>query len=270
MFDKGDTEDLQALTEKIRRLSPEAVMVLAPNRFHAPLASVALRLDYPTFVEKPLVTTAPDLESLARVTEANPLLYCSDFYSDVRAVPLRLWFGDHLEWAIKALAIEGETSLWLAGPTSIGKIHKVDSVLIEAGGSVVGFEGREWLWDPVHGGVLWDLAYHYLVLYQFLFAENVSLVKSQFRFSPDAPVAPAGETYAHLEMTTRSEKQFDLRAGKCEQGKTERWFKLQGTKGMATMTFGETNYLEIVCGSKFCRAELRGNYYKQVSEAFAW
>lgn len=257
------------LTDKLRRNRTEAVMILTPNRFHAQQACEALAIGIVPFVEKPLATTHEDLSALLAYVNKNPLLYCSDFYVDVRALPLRVWFGTPSDWARDLLVIEGETELWDEGAASLGKILEVEAVLLEGEGEAAGFEGREWLWDPVHGGVLWDLAYHYITLVYEIFQEDLRVIEAQLEPSELAPFIPAAETSACLRLRSTGGIPSVIRVAKYHPGRNQRWFTVKGTSGVATMTFARPNFLSIHCGSEICRITLTGDYYALVSLAFA-
>lgn len=114
------TSNAEALDEALGKNQAEAVMILTPNGFHSQIACMCLDLGYPTFVEKPLATTSSGLNNVLLRVRSHPRLYCSDFYPDVRAVPLRLFFGASIPWLEDRIQVEGDQSLWVLGAEAIG------------------------------------------------------------------------------------------------------------------------------------------------------
>lgn len=254
----------------VKSASPDAIMVLTPNQLHASQALALADLHVPILVEKPLVTTLDDLNSLIQSASINPSLYCSDFYLDVRAVPLLAWFNASYPEVIgQKIRIESDPDhLWEKGPGAIGCIVRVEAVLREGEGNAGTFAGREWLWDNVHGGVLWDLAYHYLVLWHGLIADPASLVSWEARPSSLAGSLRTAEIEATLNLRSSSGVPICIRVAKYTQQPNERWLSIEGSTGVARMTFADPNTFEIRSGSRKCVVSLVGNYYDHVVEAF--
>jgi predicted dehydrogenase len=271
---KADAAEVEGeggvLKPLVLRSKPDAIMLLTPNQLHASQILELAELGLPVFVEKPLATTREDLDAIVRSLQLNPLLYCSDFYLDVRAAPLLAWFGRPFpECLRKWISIaQDEQKLWQQGPSVLPSTRGVDAVLLEGEGQAGSFEGREWLWDPVHGGVLWDLAYHFVVLAYSLFQEPLAVVSSDLRSFGTSRIDPAAETYAALELQSASGTRFHFRVGKYHENGNDRWLRITGTQGEISMTFADPNVLRITLDSNECVAVLRGSYYAHVSEVF--
>ncbi|MBZ5658826.1 MAG: Gfo/Idh/MocA family oxidoreductase [Acidobacteriia bacterium] len=271
---KADAADVGSEEGALRSLAvrsaPDAIMLLTPNHLHARHILELADLRIPILVEKPLVTSEPDLDLVLQSLDTNPSLYCSDFYLDVRAAPLLAWFKRPYPSCLgKCIQVEeDEHNLWQQGSSVLGSIRRVEAVLLEGEGQAGSFEGREWLWDPVHGGVLWDLAYHFVVLWHGLFGESLSLVSTDARTIPHSLGRPAAETYAALELRASSGTHFIIRVGKYHERGNERWFRIEGSHGQAQMVFQDPNILMIRVQEGECVALLAGSYYTHVVEAF--
>ncbi len=239
--DKSDFEHVPgALRALVASAKPDAVMILTPNQFHAEHIEELAPLRLPTFVEKPLVTNAEDLARVRSTLAINPALFCSDFYIDVWDAPMLQWLGlpvfnclePHLEYS-DGPVIEKE---------AIGGLVSVEAVLLEGVGPASSFKGREWLWDPTHGGVLWDMGYHTLAMWYRMVGENLT-IKSVERFTvPEAPEGSA-ETLGTVEFTSTSGIAFRMQVGKYVPHDDIRQFTLTGTKGTVCMDFGEPSRL---------------------------
>ena len=121
---------------------------------------------------------------------------------------------------------------------------------------------------PIHGGVLWDLAYHYLTLWHQVFGEHLSLVDISLGFAESPPISPSADTSAQLRLVSVSGIPFTIKVSKYYEGHNERWFRILGQTGSAIMTFSNPNFLTIDSQGKRCFAYLEGNYYTYVGEAF--
>lgn len=110
---------------------PDAVMLLTPNQVHGQQVAEVAPLHCPVFVEKPLATTAESLNLVLDSLSINPRLYCSDFYPDVRALPLKIWLGQKVEWVKDPVRLSGNVELWNQGPQTLGRIQRVEAVLLE-------------------------------------------------------------------------------------------------------------------------------------------
>jgi GFO/IDH/MocA oxidoreductase family protein len=117
-------------------------MLLSPNEFHAPQVEELADLGTAVFVEKPLATTLEGLRSIEASLQRNPRLYCSDYYSDVRAVPLRTWLGSAPEWSNDTVEISGDLDLWKRGLAAIGPVRTVEAVIHEGAGEAADWPKR--------------------------------------------------------------------------------------------------------------------------------
>jgi predicted dehydrogenase len=239
--DKGDYASVPgALKSLVASSLPDAVMILTPNRFHAEHIEELAPLRVPTFVEKPLVTSGYDLERVRATLAVNPALFCSDFYIDVWDAPMLDWLGLPVFNCLRPFLEISETNL--PSRQDLGAIVSVEGVLLEGVGPASSFTGREWLWDPTHGGVLWDMGYHTLALWYRLIGEDLE-VKSVERFTvPQAPPGSA-ETLGTVEFVSTSGITFRMQVGKYVPHEDIRTFTLTGTKGVACMDFVDPSRL---------------------------
>ncbi len=228
-----------ALRELVAKHSPDAVMILTPNRFHADHVCEVAELKLPTFVEKPLVTTAEAMQRIEDSVKINPALYCSDFYVDVWSAQLMKWLGFPTAKCLEPwLDIRTDSDEWTQGIQQIGDIVAVEATLLEGVGPASSFKGREWLWDATHGGVIWDMGYHHLAMWFTVINEPLTVVSVERRTIADAP-PNASETYGGVEMVSSSGIKFNLRVGKYIETGDDRAFKIIGTKGEIWMEFIE-------------------------------
>lgn len=271
---KVDLLESEAARGNLRRLiqgaGADSVMILTPNHLHAKQIVELADLRLPTLVEKPLVTTEQDLDVILGTLKTNPFLYCSDFYPDVRAVPLLAWLGLTYPMTLKewVKVEEDQKDLWRQGPSFMGQVTSAEAVLLEGEGDAANFDGREWLWNPVHGGVLWDLAYHFFALWHRVFGEQLSVISEDFRMNSHGKGGQVVETYANLECRASSGRKFFIRVGKYQEGGNERWFRLIGSQGEACLFFRDPNVVRIQIQAGECVATLAGSYYAHVSGAF--
>jgi len=269
LLDKEDGRlESMSLIDLIANSDHDAVMLLTPNAAHAEEVAYLADLRLPIFAEKPLATTRSSLEIITGSLEKNPKLYCSDFYSDVRAAPLLAWLDRPPAWLrANDLVVQGDMNLWHAGSSMVPGLQRVVSVLLEGEGQTGTFDNRPWLWDPVHGGVLWDLAYHYLTLWNIAFGKPLLLIHSDLKVADSSRADEVAETNAKLSLRSGS-LEFQIEAGKYSKRSNDRWFRLEGDGWSATMTFGSRNHLVIQGPGTSCRVALVGNYYEHVSRAF--
>ncbi len=271
---KADIAEVQAaggaLKPMVLNSRPDAILLLTPNQVHAEQILDLADLRIPTLVEKPLVTTEKDLDLVLESLRANPLLYCSDFYLDVRAAPLLAWLGRPYSACLKKwIVVEADgKDLWGKGQFGVGAIKRVEAVLLEGEGPERSFDGREWLWDALHGGVLWDLAYHYVVLWHGLFGGALSLVSYDAGRVRNALARPGAETYATLELRSSTGIPFFVRVGKYQEHENQRSFRIVGTNGQACMMFRDPDVFRIEAQAGGSVAILTGSFYSHGVEAF--
>lgn len=242
--DKGDfSPEPGGLREYVASFAPEAAIVLTPNQFHAEHVAELAPLRIPTFVEKPLVTTAEHMQVIEESVKVNPALYCSDFYVDVWGAQLLKWLGMPIAQCLgQWLDLREESEAWKLGIQQIGEIVGVEATLLESVGPSSSFVGREWLWDPTYGGVLWDMAYHHLAMWFAVFNEPLEIKSVTRTTIPNAPANPS-ETYGAVEMVSSSGIKFNIRVGKYIETGDDRAFRIIGTKGEVDMTFTEPSRL---------------------------
>jgi len=232
-----------ALRNLVASHSPDAVMILTPNRFHAEHVAEMAPLGIPTFVEKPLVTTPEDLKRIEESLQVNPALYCSDFYVEVWSAQLFKWLRRPTAKCLdRWLDIREDADEWKLGKDQIGDIVSVEATLLEGVGPASSFAGREWLWDPIHGGVLWDMAYHQLAMWFAVIDEPLTVLSVERTTIPEAP-PNASETYGAVEMVSSSGIRFNVRVGKYIETGDDRAFRITGTKGTVSIEFTEPSRL---------------------------
>lgn len=267
-IDKGDYgPEPGALSDLVASSRADAVMVLAPNRTHASLIVELSRLRIPVFVEKPLVTTLEDLGKVIDSLAVNPALYCSDFYVEVFGVPLLKWLGRPYPPTMDpwVRACDKSAVKWNEGFESLGKIQAVEANLLEGRGPKSTFEGREWLWDNVHGGVLWDLAYHHLALWFTLFDEPLAVERVATRSVAEGTGDEKAETYAEADLRSSAGISFHLKVGKYIDSGDDSFFTVHGSSGSARMGFAGSYTLSV---DGKATAYLEGSFAEQVAEAF--
>jgi len=258
--------------------STDCIMLLTPPAFHVPHLELLTRFEKPILVEKPLTTSSTEIPQIQRIMDKFSKLYCSDFYPDVRAVPLISWFHPErlLPLKSKLSVIEGDKELWQGGLSLLGKIEKVEGKLLEGSGPARSFEGRDWLWDPLQGGVLRDLMYHYFTLSSFLFDKDLipeSVILKTL--AEDGQTVPwnssfgKAETYALVEGRFTNNVPFSFEVAKYWGTENERWFSIYFTSGFATMLFKNPNILLLESKNTKCSAYLEGDYYEHVSLCFS-
>jgi predicted dehydrogenase len=258
-----------ALRELVGSYSPDAIMLLTPNRVHAEQVEELAELRIPTFVEKPLVTTSEALERVVKSVEVNPALYCSDFYVDVWGVPLLRWLGMKTPTCLgpRTEIPEKDASAWTNGLSEIGTIKGVEATLLEGTGPYASFAGREWLWDSTHGGVLWDMGYHHLAMWFTVINEPLDVLSVERFTIADAP-PNASETYGAVQMRSSSGIEFNLRVGKYVETGDDRAFRIIGSKGEISMDFVEPSRLVLNGNVEAPIARFLGSRLDMVAAAF--
>lgn len=243
--DKGDFDTAPGgLRSYVAAAAPDAVMILTPNRFHAEHIRELASLGLPTFVEKPLVTAAGDLEIVRETLSVNPALFCSDFYIDVWDAPLLKWLGLPVPACLdRCIEVTGHhPDVWSQGLQALGKIERVEGLLLEGVGPASSFKGREWLWDPVHGGVLWDMGYHTLAMWFRIVGTGLSVRKVERFTVADAPEG-SSETLGTAELESEDGVPFRMQVGKYVPHDDVRTFTLYGTQGTICMDFVDPSRL---------------------------
>lgn len=267
--------------EKLEHLEVEnsidCVMLLTPPAFHVSQCELLARHRKPILVEKPLAINTGQIERLIDDSSTTDRLYCSDFYADVRGTPLLTWAGRAISCVMEEnIRVVGDVELFEDGIGSIGRIKEIQGKLLEGAGAARQFEGRDWLWDADQGGVVLDLMYHYIVLTscvfdQLLIPDEVVLKTRR----PDATLvewrrgSSAAETYASCKGKLAGGTPFEFEVAKYWGYVNERFFKLQGSDGTATMTFADPNILVLEKCRRRCEVQVVGSYYRHVVACFA-
>ena len=268
--DRGDYPDEKgALLAYVRSFEADAVMVLTPNEVHADHIEELSELGFPVFVEKPLVTTAEALMRVLHVVDKHPHLYCSDFYVDVWGSPLTKWWGLPVSPCVddSIIVTASESLEWTFGKAQLGKVLEVEATLLEGTGPAGSFKNREWLWDPIHGGVLWDMGYHHLVLWFTLFDEPLEVLSVKKSRVAGAPAGGA-ETYGEVLMVSPSGVRFSLKTGKYIESGDDRAFKIKGTTGSVNMEFSGESRAVLNGNTEQPLAKLTGEPLNLVAGAF--
>jgi predicted dehydrogenase len=260
------------------------IFILSPPVEHVRQLERAASLNKAVFIEKPLAVDMDGLRRIDLAVQANPRVYFSDFYVDVRGASLVRAFGSHLDdnrWiASRIQSVEGK-------PFSselrerLGPISSIEASLLEGEGEAGVVDSRPWLREPGGGGVLLDLACHHLALYFALFDSALSILDVRLGihpagltgtgYQPWSANEAVGETYALLRL--RSTAGFPVRI---EVGKNwdadARLFQINALNGTATLDFGtlkgpKNRLLTNIAGEKSVFA-LDQNYWDMVAEGF--
>ena len=265
--DKGDyAAEPGGLRKYVDRAKADALMILTPNQFHADHLEEVVPLGIPVFMEKPIVTSIGDLDRIKACLQVNPALYCSDFYIDVWGAPLMKWIGKSVAPPVLE-KIEFSESFEKYSMQDLGAIKRVEGTIVEGTGSAASFAGREWLWNPIHGGVLWDMGYHELILWFSTIGESV-VAKSVERYAVEEAPMGAAETYGAVSMTSHSGIQFEFKVGKYIETGDDRAFRIIGERGEVSMIFGDEAYLMFSDGKSKMLARIAGPCLDYTAAAF--
>lgn len=247
--------------------SAAIVMILTPNHLHVPYALEAIKAGRATVIEKPMATSLSDLEQLAKETSRGASVYCSDFYVDVRTVPLLAAMG-RLEMGDWRLGLIRGGSTKASFPVDIGELTGIKACIAED----YPFRFDSWLGGSHAGGVIFDLMIHLFALTNRLFRSESLLIgncakmyanargsKSLFserRLSPES-----GEAFARVEgRLMPSEVPVSFEALK-NAPKTDRYFAVTGSKGKITQLFRPGHPLRSVTAGKALDLTIQGDRY---------
>lgn len=242
----------------------DVVMILTPNHLHVPFAIQTLRAGKPTVIEKPIATTLEDIEALRREVERGAPLYCSDFYVDVRAVPLLVMRGE-----ISADDWRRDLVVGSVLPIDIGEIGRIEACIAED----YPFRFGTWIAEKTAGGVIFDLMVHLFALVKILFPKESLTIHDCKRsyLNPEGPASRLfdeplqigmGEAYALLKGSlspSRIEVSFEVQ----KQAKSNaRYIKLAGSQGTITQKFQDGHPLDVVSRNGVVSLKLQGDRYK--------
>jgi predicted dehydrogenase len=255
----------------------DCFFILTPPASHIFYLKLLEKYKKSILVEKPLVISPIEIDQVREIIKNNPRIYCSDFYPDVRAIPLLQWFFPERNfslWKFVGFA-RGSKRVWEMAPSRFGKIKKIEGKLLEGQGSARSFNGREWLWDPVQGGVLLDLLYHYLTLSSFLFDKDFTIDNAILKTLGEngalvnwEETMGKSETYANVKGRLNQKISVDFEVGKYYGDVNERYYKILFDFGTAVMLFRKPNILYLNYKGEECEICLCGDYYKHVSLNF--
>jgi len=263
----------------------DVMFILSPPVEHVRQLERAVSLNKAVFIEKPLAVDMDGLRRIDLAVQANPRVYFSDFYVDVRGASLVRAFGSHLDdnrWiASRIQSVEGK-------PFSnelreqLGPISSIEASLLEGEGDAGVVDSRPWLREPGGGGVLLDLACHHLALYFALFDCALDILEVRLGIHPAGFTGTdyrpwtaheaVAETYAILQLRSTAGFPVRIEVGKNWNGDA-RLFKINGLHGAATLDFGTLNgpknrLLTNIDGEKRV-FELHQNYWDMVAEGFS-
>lgn len=251
----------------------DCAFLLTPPISHAQQVLYCAKSKISVFVEKPVCSSIFEIDLLRKAVNEYPGIYCSDFYPDIRAIPLLVWLK-HKVFNLQdsdIISISGDAFLWTDGQSKLGRIEKIEGKLLETSG----FERREWLWDPKQGGVLLDLMYHFInltivILGKSLVPKEVHLLAMNRNrgVSQLTSIFDTAETYAKVEGFTDNNVPFSFEVAKYWNQETTRTFTIFFTHGKAIMHFYQENVLKIQVGDHVCEARLVENYYNLMARAF--
>jgi predicted dehydrogenase len=243
------------------------VVILTPNHLHVPYALEAIKAGRATVIEKPIATSLSDLEQLDKEIRRGAPVYCSDFYVDVRAVPLlgsmgRLETGD---WRL-GLIRGGSTKA--SFPVDIGEITRIEACIAED----YPFRFDSWLGGSHAGGVIFDLMIHLFALTNRLFPGESLMISNCAKLYANArgskslfsekPLSPeSGEAFARVEgrlMPSGVPVSFETLKN---APKTDRYFAVTGSKGKITQLFRPGHRLRGVVDGQTLGLSIRGDRY---------
>jgi len=244
-------KDLGRLTK-----SAQVVIVLTPSHLHVPYALEAINLGKAVIVEKPIAVSSAGLESLREVASRGARLYCSDFYADVRAIPLLAAMGHFCQSDWQENVIENESSRPIQR-MEIGEIQRIEGRIAEDSP----FLFDSWAGRRPSGGVILEMMVHLFALLKRLFPnESMDITESKrlyanldgtrgaFAAAPSSPELAEGFAQVNGELTISGARvSFEVLK---QAHRTDRYLRLIGKNGSLTQFFGSTNQLEAVIGSK--------------------
>lgn len=272
------------VVRRIESLTPDAILVLSPNATHLPILSSVIHMKVPVLVEKPAVVNREELYYLDKVVKENPLIYFSDFYVDVRALPLLAitnqipLYHEKLKGALQSSG--NWESVRSLGQQPLREIRQITGKILEGRGKAARMEHRSWLREASSGGVILDLLCHLLVVVARLFPSQPIDVK-QVIAGRHRHGTPAGrwellrtlgqqaETYCRISGSIGLQAYFCLEVGKywlCD----DRKLTLDGPEAEFSLEFSKTNSLRWKCGGREGTTILEDNYYQLVSKAFRY
>jgi predicted dehydrogenase len=253
------------LTEAIS--SAAIVMILTPNHLHVPYALEAIKAGRATVIEKPIATSLSDLEQLDKEIRRGAPVYCSDFYVDVRAVPLLAAMG-RLETGDWRLGLIRGGSTKASFPVDIGEITGIEACIAED----YPFRFDSWLGGSHAGGVIFDLMIHLFALTNRLFpSESLTIGNcakmyanprgSKSPFSEKRPSPESAEAFARVEgrlMPSDVPVSFETLK---DAPKRLRCFTVARSKGTITQLFRPGHPLRGVTDGQALVLGIKGDRY---------
>jgi predicted dehydrogenase len=169
-----------------------------------------------------------------------PQLYCSDFYVDVRAIPLLAATGNlrRDDWQFGLIEAE---STRLIQRIEIGELRRIEGRIAED----YPFHFGSWAGNKRSGGVIFEMMVHLFALLKRLFPNESMRIRDSKRlyadpdgtrgkFDAEPSGQDTGEGFAHVdgELTvSNASVSFEVLKQAYE---TDRYFKLIGSHGCIT------------------------------------
>ncbi len=256
----GSFEEARTLLDSV-----DLVVVLSPNDTHARYATLIAETGKPIVVEKPIATTKGDLEALRKLSAAGAPIYFSDFYVDVRAVPLMfaLGFLGANDW--RRGLVSGNTKV-TNSMQDIGLIRRVHGRIAET----YQFRANSWLGRAEAGGVIFDMMIHLFALLKRLFPyEDLEIKHCQRlymesdgkpgRHVASRPSGQAAEAFAQIQgllVPSEIPVLFEVEKGALTQ---DRHFTVQGTEGFFSQRFETDHPFQFVTRRNNAQLKLKGD-----------
>jgi predicted dehydrogenase len=248
----------------------EMVLILTPNDAHVSYAMEIAKIRKPMVIEKPIATSPEELSLLEMLVEARAPIYFSDFYVDVRAVPLLVAAGrlGPNDWR-RQLVTGDEFSI-----SDIGSIRRIEGRIIED----YSFRTHSWVGKRQAGGVIFDMMVHLLALLRCLFPqEELQIEECERLFHQEIDGSQhyiktslthdQAEAYARLEgklVPSEIEVLFEVQKGAQRQ---DRKFSLEGETGSLNQEFRPGHELHLDVGPRHHSMFLAGDRYKLTCRA---
>ncbi|GEM_PF-6278377 len=259
----------------IKEKNIEACVVLTPHHFHVPYAEKILKAGIPVFLEKPFAVSWDEIKIFKQFYMAGAPFYLSDFYLDIRSIPL-LWFLGNIpkrDWRFAFLR-GVDKSLDESSLDCLGDIERVEGKILETYPV-----HSSWLSERPFGGVLWDMMVHLFAILRFIFrAENLLINRIEVSYWGEeanpgmylkAPQKPNdAECHAFIEGKLMNRGiPFSFEVGKYAATQ-ERYFMIKGKRGWVCQRFIHQHPLEIKTKKKKWKVSLAGDHYDLTTLGF--
>lgn len=252
----------------------EVSYIFTPHHFHYEYIKNLCNLGQTVFVEKPFAIQRSELNEIETLVSNDNSIYFSDFYVDVRALPL-LDFWNSLPMKIDySNLLNRENSKGLSRK-SLGEVECVEGCILER----YTIHDKSWMETRPHGGVIFDLLIHLLALLKKVFPDQdlrIDKVDSRYhnkgdppaKYSDSPPFPDSAETYTSVTgHLLPSSIPVNFEVGK-NYNQNLRYFKVIGSNGLCKQTFTDRNELYIDIDGYSQKVLVRENRYELVIKLF--